>query len=125
MNRNENLSLDEFATAPRKRAMRSTPEIEGADAATDDAVNRPDQQSAGMIEPATYEKIGDASPRLDAKKALRQVKRVRMKGSNHFVNVNLDRETKRRLKLASFNSDTSMQAIMEKAIRKFLDENGF
>jgi predicted transcriptional regulator len=41
------------------------------------------------------------------------------------VNVNLDRDTKRRLKLASFNTDTSMQAIMEKAIRQYLDTNGF
>jgi len=61
----------------------------------------------------------------EASKALRQMKRARMKGTNHFVNVNLDRDTKRRLKLASFNMDTSMQTIMEKAIRQYLDTNGF
>ena len=53
------------------------------------------------------------------------MKRERMKGASHFVNVNLDRETKRRLKLASFNMETSMQALMEKAIRQYLDANGF
>jgi predicted transcriptional regulator len=53
------------------------------------------------------------------------MKRARMKGASHFVNVNLDRDTKRRLKLAAFNTDTSMQAIMEKAIRQYLDTNGF
>ena len=53
------------------------------------------------------------------------MKRARMKGASHFVNVNLDRETKRRLKLASFNLDTSMQAIMDKAIRQYLDANNF
>ncbi|WP_245451082.1 hypothetical protein [Borborobacter arsenicus] len=47
-----------------------------------------------------------------------------MKGASHYVNVNLDRDTKQRLKLASFNMDTSMQAIMEKAIRRYLDANG-
>ena len=47
-----------------------------------------------------------------------------MKGASHFVNVNLDQDTKRRLKLAAFNMDTSMQAIMEKAIRRFLETNG-
>ena len=42
-----------------------------------------------------------------------------------FVNVHLDRETKKRLKLASFTSEVSMQSLMETAIRKFLDDNGF
>jgi predicted transcriptional regulator len=53
------------------------------------------------------------------------MKRARMKGMSHFVNVNLDRDTKRRLKLAAFNLDTSMQAIMAKAIRQYLDANGY
>jgi len=48
-----------------------------------------------------------------------------MKGASHFVNVNLDRDMKRRLKLASFHMETSMQALMEKAIRQYLDANGF
>ena len=61
----------------------------------------------------------------DASKALRQMKRARMKGASHFVSVHLDRETKRRLKLAAFNLDTSMQAIMDKAIRQYLDANNF
>ena len=43
----------------------------------------------------------------------------------NFVNVHLDRETKKRLKLASFTSEVSMQSLMETAIRKFLDDNGF
>jgi len=52
------------------------------------------------------------------------VKRERVKGENFFVNVSLDRQTKRRLKLASFNTETSMQAIIEAAIVRYLDEIG-
>jgi predicted transcriptional regulator len=37
--------------------------------------------------------------------------------------VKLDRATKRRLKLAAFNADTSMQMIMEVAIRTYLDDH--
>jgi predicted component of type VI protein secretion system len=66
----------------------------------------------------------DGTRRQDARKALRQVKRERAKGASHFVNVNLDRETKRRLKLAAFNTETSMQTIMERAIRSYLDDHG-
>ncbi len=63
--------------------------------------------------------------RTDARKALRRLKRERVKGVQNFVNVHLDRETKKRLKLASFTSEVSMQSLMETAIRKFLDDNGF
>ena len=68
---------------------------------------------------------GKGATSCEASKALRQMKRARMKGASHFVNVNLDRDTKRRLKLASFNMETSMQALMEKAIQQYLDANGF
>lgn len=120
MSRRDKLSLDEFATAPRKRSVAPAPEV---------LPERMDGNPSSPIE-ATDFSTGDqtdevALQRQDARKALRQVKRDRMKGASHFVNVNLDRETKRRLKLASFTAETSMQAIMEKAIRAYLDENGF
>lgn len=116
MSRKESLSLDEFATAPRRQRP--------APALTPAAIERPINEEAVSkpIEGAEPEKSEASS---EASKALRQMKRERMKGASHFVNVNLDRETKRRLKLASFNMDTSMQAIMEKAIRQFLDANGY
>jgi hypothetical protein len=113
MSRKENLSLDEFATAPRKRAADRIAPMTNAEAA-DEHVGRhspPDQPDENLR-------------RLEARKALRQVKREREKGESHFVNVSLDRTTKRRLKLASFNTETSMQAIMERAIVKYLDELG-
>lgn len=117
MSSKETLSLDEFATAPRRQravTLGATPKAEmellGAAAISDSA--RSDRSAEG---PAG----------TGASKALRQMKRARMKGASHFVNVNLDRNTKRRLKLASFNLETSMQAIMEKAIRQYLDANGY
>lgn len=118
MNGKEVLSLDEFTTAPRKRRVVTdvTPARGGADR-TREAGDTPE-----LVAGEVREK-GETSSQ--ASKALRQMKRARMKGASHFVNVNLDRETKRRLKLASFNMDTSMQAIMEKAIRQFLDGNGY
>lgn len=110
----ETLSFDEFATAPRKqRAVVETPAGVDADRAAD----------ARELGPEEWRERREASS--GASKALRQMKRARMKGASHFVNVNLDRDTKRRLKLASFNTDTSMQAIMEKAIRQYLDTNRF
>jgi post-segregation antitoxin (ccd killing protein) len=115
MSGKESLSLDEFATAPRKqRAVVEAPVRVDADRAG---------EARDAPQPRTEEPRGDASS--EASKALRRMKRARMKGASHFVNVNLDRETKRRLKLASFNSDTSMQVIMEKAIRQYLDANGY
>lgn len=117
MSGKETLSLDEFATAPRKP--RSTPAVPARE-----QVEHPVVVDV-MSEPVTGadgEKGGTSS---EASKALRQMKRARMKGANHFVNVNLDWDTKRRLKLASFNMETSMQALMEKAIRQYLDVNGF
>ena len=118
MSGKEALSLDEFATAPRKPRA-STPgnlsriESEG-------------RQGAGKVfEPAAKEDGEKKETSTEASRALRQMKRARMKGASHFVNVNLDRDTKRRLKLASFSAETSMQDIMEKAIRQFLDTNGF
>jgi hypothetical protein len=115
MSGKESLSLDEFATAPRRQRRSVAPNSERAQ------VERP-ADTAGVSEPETGVERETSS---EASKALRQMKRARMKGASHFVNVNLDRETKRRLKLASFNMDTSMQAIMEKAIRQYLDANGY
>jgi hypothetical protein len=118
MSGKEKLSLDEFATAPRKQRPGT------ALSAANVEIRHP--ASASIIsEPATEEAREKGETSTEAGKALRQMKRARMKGTNHFVNVNLDRETKRRLKLASFNMDTSMQAIMEKAIRQYLDANGY
>jgi hypothetical protein len=116
MSGKEMLSLDEFATAPRKqRAVVETPASLNADRASEAR----DALEPGPEEPRERRASSEAS------KVLRQMKRARMKGASHFVNVNLDRDTKRRLKLAAFNTDTSMQAIMEKAIRQYLDTNGF
>jgi len=116
MSGKEVLSLDEFTTAPRKqRPGLAEPPVRR------EAVrpgHTPDQS-----EPSEDREEGGTPS--EASKALRQIKRARMKGASHFVNVNLDRDTKRRLKLASFNMDTSMQAIMEKAIRQFLETNGY
>jgi predicted transcriptional regulator len=119
MSGKESLSLDEFATAPRRQrpaAVVDSRRAVGERAAVTEAASEP---------MAGEEDQGKGSASGEASKALRQVKRARMKGASHFVNVNLDRETKRRLKLASFNTDTSMQSIMEKAIRQYLDANGY
>lgn len=118
MSGKENLSLEEFATAPRKQ--RSTAVLNPGRAGNEQVADTEtgSQSAAGRDQ-------GKAEIPSEASKALRQMKRARMKGASHFVNVNLDRETKRRLKLASFNMDTSMQAIMEKAIRQYLDTTGY
>ncbi|RTM10877.1 MAG: hypothetical protein EKK31_01370 [Hyphomicrobiales bacterium] len=112
MGRKENLSLEEFATAPRKQAAANV-----VDTVQEEQSARPSELS---INPSD----GESDRRQEARKALRRVKRERVKGENFFVNVNLDRRTKRRLKLASFNAETSMQAIIEAAILKYLDELG-
>lgn len=117
MSSKESLSLDEFATAPRKP--RSNPALPARE-----QVERPVAMEV-MSEPAAGADEVRGETSSQASKALRQMKRARMKGASHFVNVNLDRDTKRRLKLASFNMETSMQALMEKAIRQYLDANGF
>ncbi|WP_108610536.1 hypothetical protein [Aminobacter sp. MSH1] len=114
----ETLSFDEFATAPRRQRA-ATPE--GQARANGEQRSEPARKS----DPRSKESPEDGTVQSEASKALRQIKRARMKGARHFVNVNLDRETKRRLKLASFNMDTSMQVIMEKAIRQYLDANGY
>lgn len=115
MSGRQTLSLDEFTTAPRKqRPGVVLPSLR------DDAEHPDDPPDRSELS-GDRAKSGTPS---EASKALRQVKRARMKGASHFVNVNLDRNTKRRLKLASFNMDTSMQAIMERAIRQYLDANG-
>ncbi|MFI0849598.1 hypothetical protein [Mesorhizobium sp. IMUNJ 23232] len=114
----ESLSLDEFATAPRRQRP-------AASLAQDDAGDASLAAPQSAPAPAAREETGRGAASSEAHKALRQMKRTRMKGASHFVNVNLDRDTKRRLKLASFNMDTSMQALMEKAIRQYLDANGF
>lgn len=115
MSGKDSLSLKEFATAPRKP--RSTPTLPERE-----QVERPVVMDVVSESGEDGEK-GETSS--DASKALRQMKRARMKGSSHFVNVNLDRDTKRRLKLASFNMEMSMQALMERAIRQYLDANGY
>ena len=118
MSGKESLSLDEFATAPRRQRPAASLD---PDRVGDESLAAP--QSAPT--PAVREETGRGAASSEASKALRQMKRARMKGASHFVNVNLDRDTKRRLKLASFNMETSMQALMEKAIRQYLDANGF
>lgn len=118
MSGKENLSLDEFATAPRRQRPATIVD-------TGRAVGERPTVTEAAPEPVAAAEQGKGSASGEASKALRQVKRARMKGASHFVNVNLDRETKRRLKLASFNSETSMQSIMEKAIRQYLDASGY
>lgn len=118
MSGTESLSLEEFATAPRRQRPVTSLDRDRAG----------DESPAGPLSvpaPATREETGRGAASSEASKALRQMKRARMKGASHFVNVNLDRDTKLRLKLASFNLETSMQALMEKAIRQYLDTNGF
>lgn len=117
MSGKEALSLDEFVTAPRRQRLAGTQTPARVE------IERP--AGTGTASQAAVETEGETGQAFgEASRALRQMKRARMKGASHFVNVNLDRETKRRLKLASFNLDTSMQAIMEKAIRQYLDANG-
>ncbi|TIT99686.1 MAG: hypothetical protein E5W43_11060 [Mesorhizobium sp.] len=112
MSRRENLSLDEFATAPRKQIAAGPVNVRQQDIAT------------RSPEPPSSKPEVEIDIRQEARKALRRVKRERVKGENFFVNVSLDRQTKRRLKLASFTAETSMQAIIEAAIVKYLDEIG-
>lgn len=123
MTREEKLTLDEFVTAPRKPAQRKPVETEVRRLSPDAAAPVP----AASVPKVSGEDMGDwdAAHGLEARKTLRRVKRERMRGVQNFVNVHLDRETKRRLKLASFTSERSMQSIMERAIIKFLDENGY
>ncbi len=118
MSGKETLSLDEFATAPR----RPRPGVHAGPERVE--IEQPPRTGA-TEEPLGGEAGEGGETSSEASKALRRMKRKRMKGASHFVNVNLDRDTKRRLKLASFNLDTSMQALMEKAIRHYLDANGF
>ncbi|TPK72106.1 hypothetical protein FJ930_13140 [Mesorhizobium sp. B2-4-15] len=110
MSRRESLSLDEFALAARRQAP----------AGDDHRRSNNLEAHRGLDSPLH----GPRDPRHEARKALRRMKRERVKGETCFVNVNLDRPTKRRLKLASFNAETSMQAIMEQAILKYLDDLG-
>jgi hypothetical protein len=118
MTSKETLSFDEFATAPRRQR--------GATPGGQARANGEQQgEPAQKLDSRSKESPEDGTVQSEASKALRQMKRARMKGASHFVNVNLDRETKRRLKLASFNMDTSMQVIMENAIRQYLDANGY
>jgi hypothetical protein len=123
MKREEKLSLDEFVTAPRKPAPnRLTPD---ADKPRLSAPVTRSETPSGSQEHVAETNDGDVAPRIEARKALRRIKRERVKGVQNFVNVHLDRETKKRLKLASFTSEISMQSMMEKAIIGYLDENGF
>ncbi|RUW47509.1 hypothetical protein EOA32_28615 [Mesorhizobium sp. M1A.F.Ca.ET.072.01.1.1] len=112
MSRREHLSLDEFATAPRKQVAAGGVNL------------RPQDSATRSPEPPSSKPEVEVDMRLEARRALRRVKRERVKGESFFVNVSLDRQTKRRLKLASFNAETSMQAIIEAAIVKYLDEIG-
>jgi hypothetical protein len=109
MSAKEQLSLDEFVTAPKKKASAETIGTAVAD--------------PGMLLHADAA-LQAKTVAQEARKALRRTKRERLKGESFFVNVCLDRRTKRRLKLASFNAETSMQSIMEMAIVKYLDEIG-
>ncbi len=115
MKREEMLSLEEFVTAARKAPIAPGSPDNAALPTQAPPENLPDRLEMRAL-PET---------RTDAHKALRQLKSQRMRGVHNFVNVHLDRETKRRLKLASFNTETSMQALMETAIRRYLDETGF
>lgn len=124
MTRKDSLSLDEFLTAPRKRFPTGTSEPRrGQEPPAPEPEPGPEavDGSSRQIEGEWRDYGG---PRQDARKALRQMKRERTKGASHFVNVNLDRETKRRLKLAAFHTETSMQMIMERAIHAYLDDHG-
>ena len=109
MSAKEQLSLDEFVIAQKKKAATET-------IATTIA-------GPGMQLPRETT-LKAKTVAQEARKALRRTKRERLKGESFFVNVCLDRRTKRRLKLASFNSETSMQSIMAVAIVKYLDEIG-
>lgn len=113
------LSLDEFATAPRKPRA----DISGSLPDRNEAERQPGKKDLALRASEVGGEKNETS--TGASNALRQMKRARMKGVNHFVNVKLDRDTKRRLKFAAFNTDTSMQAIMERAIRDYLDANSF
>ena len=108
MSAKEQLSLDEFVIAQKKKAATETI------AATVAGPGKLSREAALKAKTVAQE----------ARKALRRTKRERLKGESFFVNVCLDRRTKRRLKLASFNSETSMQSIMAVAIVKYLDEIG-
>lgn len=117
----EKLTLDEFITAPRKAgASRST-----AAAVDRSQVDDSTKDEANVMPSEQVEASNVHETRTDARKALRRLKRERMKGVRSFVNVHLDRDTKKRLKLASFTSEVPMQSLMETAIRKFLDDNDF
>jgi hypothetical protein len=123
MKREEKLSLDEFVTAPRRPASNRLPMDTGEPpAARPVALAQTPRHSTETPSQLNDESAG---PLLEARKALRRMKRERVKGIQNFVNVHLDRQTKKRLKLASFTSELAMQSIMEKAIVRYLDENGF
>ncbi len=123
MSRQENLSLDEFVTAPRKPTAKLAQPLISSNPSSGAASRH--QSPRPESPPAPEAADEPALQQQEARRALRQLKRERMKGAHNFVNVNLDRETKRRLKLASFTAETTMQSIMEKAIQKYLDESGF
>ncbi|WP_246696146.1 hypothetical protein [Mesorhizobium sp. SARCC-RB16n] len=99
-------------TAPKKKVAVDVPDAHAP------------ETDARLPAPPANKADADISVRQEARKALRRVKRERVKGESFFVNVSLDRRTKRRLKLASFNAETSMQAIIEAAVVKYLDEIG-
>jgi hypothetical protein len=121
MKREEKLTLGEFVTAPRK-AVSSKSALAPVDWRPVEDVPRNDV----VVTPSERAESDEMlETRTDAHKALRRLKRERAKGAQNFVNVHLDRETKRRLKFASFKSEISMQSLMETAIRRFLDDNGF
>jgi hypothetical protein len=97
MSGKESLSLDEFATAPRRQRAAAVVD-------TGRAVGERPAVTEAVSEPAAGKEQEKGSAAGEASKALRQVKR---------------------LKLASFNTETSMQSIMEKAIRQYLDASGY
>lgn len=123
MTRKDSLALDEFVTAPRKRLPMAAPDAIGDSKPTDPRAGTDAEERGSSSAQKEGKSADDDRRRQDARKALRRVKRERTKGVSYFVNVNLDRNTKRRLKLAAFNAETSMQMIMERAIRSYLDDH--
>jgi hypothetical protein len=123
MKQEEKLSLDEFVTAPRKPVTNRLT-VPTGESPVGSPVEPAEIRQRSLGPPAEPDDE-KALSRLEARKALRRVKRDRMDGVQNFVNVHLDRATKKRLKLASFTSEISMQSIMEKAIIGYLDENRF
>lgn len=121
MTKEEKLTLDEFVTAPRKPVMPSSAAMKIDGVRADDAA---EVALAGMRQEPEPHGQNDVDS-AEARRALRRLKRDRLKGVESFVNVRLDRETKQRLRYAAFKSELPMQSIMVSAIKRYLDENDY